>query len=72
MNPLNRATLETSQRLAEKGIVLETEAYWCKTNRGWILLYKKEACKWAEIIPAAQFAEVWRELPAFIQHDDRQ
>ena len=65
MNQLNYASLEASKRLVDAGIVLETEAVWCRTRRGWRLHLKSKAkmYRWLEVIPAPSMAEVWRELP---------
>ena len=74
MNPNNYSTLEASRRLHEAGIVLKTDCYWHVPHTGEPeLLYDAfvahlvcgERCK---IYPAAQFAEVWRELPETVQH----
>jgi hypothetical protein len=68
MNELNYASLEASQRLHAKGIVLETEVYWARKYP----LGPYELCSlgvdvmYDEAYPAAQFAEVWRELPEMI------
>jgi hypothetical protein len=63
MNPLNYASLEASKRLAEAGIVLETEVAWFPMPNGWELLppdvFKHTSCS----VPAPSMAEVWRELP---------
>jgi hypothetical protein len=75
MNPLNYATLEASQRLHAKGIVLETEAVWChystdkfshpnKWSLGYRGLVESDPRKDDRpFIPAPSMAEVWRELP---------
>jgi len=66
MNPLNYASLEASKKLAEAGIVIETEKYWYHNTfyDSYELvdeikhyLSKKDYC------PAPSMAEVWRELP---------
>jgi hypothetical protein len=63
MNRLNTATLEASQRLYEKGIVLETEQTWVYyVISGWELM-SREKNKSSAILPAPSMAEVWRELP---------
>ena len=64
MNELNYATQPASKRLLDVGIVLETEAVWCRTGRGWRLhlKYKAKMYKWLEVIPAPSMVEVWREL----------
>lgn len=74
MNPLNYASLEASKRLAEAGIVLETEALWVKwyfdssTNMNyhpyeWRLMYRGLTQDDLKSIPAPSMSEVWRELP---------
>lgn len=72
MNKDNFATLETSKRLADAGIVLETDAvwnYWLPDK--YILVYKKDATAAEEnCIPAPCMAEVWRELPEDIRQED--
>jgi hypothetical protein len=62
MNPDNNATLEASKRLAENGIVLETEKHWYRYATGWLdeeLPNTESECE----IPRPSMAEVWRELP---------
>jgi hypothetical protein len=70
MNPLNYATLEASQRLHAKGIVLETEKCWIQMASGKYSLVntRKPTQKWFrhEDVPAPSMAEVWRELPGEI------
>jgi hypothetical protein len=79
MNPLNCASLEASQRLVEKGIVLETDAMWipalnsedimlihCSTNLMRIVAAERKGS-----IPAPSMAEVWRELPELIGETGR-
>jgi hypothetical protein len=78
MNELNYTTLEASQRLVEKGIVLETEAVWCNYSTDkfshpnkWSLGYRGLVESDPRIddrpfIPAPSMAEVWRELPEMI------
>jgi hypothetical protein len=74
MNELNYTTLEVSQRLYEKGIVLETEKVWALNE--WPVtidshvIYKEEwrlidrpMIGYKKQIPAPSMAEVWRELP---------
>lgn len=65
MNTQNYASLEASKRLHDTGIVLETDYYWCLDDSvGW---YFRDESTFAfdvhESIPAASFAELWRELP---------
>ena len=68
MNQLNYASREAAQRLQDAGIVLEADFYWCQTRRGWKLHPKTKslAFKWLAVIPAPSMAEVWRELPEYI------
>jgi len=62
MNPLDYASLEASQRLAEAGIALETEASWYLNGAGWQLC----STDWAtnmisniyERIPAPSMSEL--------------
>lgn len=62
MNELNYASLEASKRLRDAGIVLKTEVGWYEdSSLGWCL-YRVDSC-YGKYTPAAQFAEVWRELP---------
>jgi hypothetical protein len=72
MNRLDYASLEASKRLAEAGIVLETEAAWCEYNpNDWSIGYKKliiDNPKKRFFIPAPSMAEVWKELPEEIYH----
>jgi hypothetical protein len=80
VNPLNHATLEASQRLHAKGIVLETEAVWChystdkfshpnKWSLGYRGLVESDPRKDDRpFIPAPSMAEVWRELPEMIPY----
>ena len=75
MNPNNYATWETSKRLVDAGIVLETECCWqwkdpCSPDDiaygaygEWILVRGSIDHIDAECIPAPSMAEVWRELP---------
>ena len=76
MNPqTNYASLETSKRLVDAGIVLETECCWqwkdpCSPDDiaygaygEWILVRGSIDHIDAECIPAPSMAEVWRELP---------
>ncbi|MBE3145097.1 MAG: hypothetical protein IMZ61_14440 [Planctomycetes bacterium] len=66
MNPLNYATLPACQKLAEKGIVLETERFWYLSPFDkWELSHDYDGLKDIEHIPAPSMAEVWRELPEF-------
>jgi hypothetical protein len=65
MNELNYATLEASQRLQKKGIVLETEFCWAPPMFGegdWYL-HRCFGQAPASCIPAPSMEEVWRELP---------
>jgi len=71
MNELNYATKEASQRLADAGIVLETENFWAwdddKRYSSYIPRFMKQAGADAHDhqVPAPSMSEVWRELPAF-------
>ena len=86
MNPQNNyASLETSKRLVDAGIVLETECCWqwkdpCSPDDiaygaygEWILVRGSIDHIDAECIPAPSMAEVWRELPEYVEYkkDDR-
>jgi len=68
-NPLNYASLEASKRLAEAGIVMETEAKYVVWSNDKIELcytseyYQAEKIKGVRVIPAPSMAEVWRALP---------
>ncbi len=65
MNPLNYPTLPACQRLAAKGIVLETEAVWGFRDGIWSL-FLREGIELEEVeqwLPAPTLAEVLRELP---------
>jgi len=64
MNPLNYATPETSQRLRDTGIVLETEHYWYKDYDGtWKMSNDlDEFVRDRDYVSAPSLAEVWREL----------
>jgi len=67
MNTQNVGSLEACKRLADSGIVLETDFVWRLGVDGWKLLTKD----WVrdmmsntyESIPAPSMADVWRELP---------
>ncbi len=65
MNLNNYASPEASKRLADAGIVLETEAVWYKfPDTDWKLgRIGYEIDKYSIHIPAPSMAEVWRELP---------
>ena len=68
MNELDYTSLEISKRLAEAGIVLETDALWATSIHGGAsqLIHKEDADKLfgqVTIVPAPSMAEVWRELP---------
>jgi len=69
-NPENYANLKASKRLVEAGIVLETDLVWSERifHGDFVLVpkgaYHRENCtKW---YPAPSMAEVWRELPDFL------
>jgi hypothetical protein len=70
MNNDNYCTREAARRLADKGIVLKTEAVWWQRldETEWMLDYRRDLPlqESHRRIPAVQFAEVWRELPAFM------
>ena len=74
MNPLNRASLESSLRLSEAGIVLKTEASWYYHYGGPVWTWELSNC-WptsnigyrGKCIPAPSMAEVWRKLPRYIE-----
>jgi hypothetical protein len=70
MNEANYASLEASKRLAEAGILLETEAGWYKIFRpgfhsfDMVLSMRSGNEKfYGDNYPAPSMAEVWRELP---------
>ncbi len=67
-NPLNYPTLPACQKLAEKGIVMETDAVYERhvwpSGEEWRLILKGLVPAGNEIIPAPSLAEVWRELPS--------
>ena len=80
MDLLNYASLEASKRLAEKGIVLETDAFWrnlpvdahCRDSvYEWNLGFDRINGCYEKSIPAPSMAEVWRELPGSIWIDNR-
>ena len=75
MNELDYTSLEISKRLAEAGIVLETDALWATSIHGGAsqLIHKEDADKLfgqVTIVPAPSMAEVWRELPENITQDE--
>jgi hypothetical protein len=73
LNPNNYCTREASQRLLEAGIVLETDCVWAsKKGCASQLIPTEDVGKIGglTIIPAAQFAEVWRELPESVKWND--
>ena len=62
-NELNYASFESSKKLFEIGVTLETEFYWCKDENGWY--FRAEETYYREVlesIPAPSFAEIWKEL----------
>jgi hypothetical protein len=64
MNELNYASFESSKRLYEAGIVLETEKTWFFSNTGWEMVGRYAAHHVTRhYLPAPSMAEVWRELP---------
>jgi hypothetical protein len=74
VNELNYASLEASQRLHEKGIVLETDVRWYAwIDDGYQLLpveYFPLSQQRTGSIPAPSMAEVWRELPEYSPNHD--
>ena len=74
MNPNNYGTLPACQRLAEAGIVLETEKVWhLNGDKETYSLQTRGSSpsllvRWGDF-PAPSMAEVWRELPddCFVQ-----
>lgn len=68
MNELNVCTLELSRKLAEAGIVLETEAVWRydRLTDSWDLFWYENTLEDDLRIPAPNSAELWRELPDLI------
>ncbi len=72
MNTQNYASLEASKRLHDAGIELETEAYWIRVaNSPMMLTDNRHGAD--EYYPAPSMAEVWRELPEYVEYkkDDR-
>ena len=67
MNEQNYGSLEACKRLAEAGIVIETDFVWVpfSDGGGWDIVFRP----WAKSpeIPAPSMAEVWRELPRYIK-----
>jgi hypothetical protein len=59
MNPNNYASLAASKRLADNGIVLETDHFY----RSYMILDDEHHDRVKGDIPAPSMAEVWRELP---------
>ena len=73
MNSNNYGTREACKRLVDAGIVLETDQQWYILKNGDCYL-SGESVPMIEIVkeyPAPSMAEVWRELPEFIEHKDR-
>jgi hypothetical protein len=68
MNRLNYGTREACQRLVKAGIVLETD---CIYGPRGDLFYKALVEVRPGDIPALSMAEVWRELPEFIEYKGR-
>ena len=71
MNELNYATFESSKRLMDAGIMLKPYAYFfCDQSGEWKLIVGLPGIKSfvadGLAIPAPSMAEVWRELPDFI------
>ena len=71
MNERNVASFESSKKLVDNGIVLDTECYWCRLH-DWDK-YELKSADYASFCddsyPAPCFTEVWRELPATIEID---
>lgn len=64
MKAQNYASLETSKRLIDVGIVLETEVAWFFSSDSQPLLALRGLQCFPHIsYPAPSMAEVWRELP---------
>ena len=65
MNERNVASFESSKKLVDNGIVLDTECYWCRLH-DWDK-YELKSADYASFCddsyPAPCFTEVWRELP---------
>jgi hypothetical protein len=74
MNPNDCGTVEACQRLLDAGIVLETDMWWTDVNcitgypSVWGLVSEKEYPD-DVYIPAPSMAEVWRELPEYINNN---
>ena len=72
MNPNNYASLEASRRLAEAGIVLETDHSWiwilpdARTGYAIDTTWRVQSNPMYGKLPAPSMAEVWRELPATV------
>jgi hypothetical protein len=65
MNPQNYATLEAAKRLADAGIVLNTDAVWRKhSDSGYYLTTYDANLQYSTDIPAPSPAEALMELPA--------
>jgi len=73
MNELNYASFESSKKLFDAGIILETEFYWVEredwsslnldgSSKNIITIDEKDDCD-EFAIPAPSFGEAWRELP---------
>lgn len=74
MNKLNVASLEASKRLVDNGIVLETECYWHFNDYKyeWQLERRDYFTENIGLITAPSMAEVWRELPEYINDQQYQ
>jgi hypothetical protein len=71
LNPNNYGTREACQRLAAKGIVMETDCVWVEhLNRVVTKLDYEEHYSGINCIPTVQFTEVWRELPESVKWND--
>jgi len=73
-NELNYASFESSKKLFEAGIILETEFYWVEredwdhinldgSSKNIITIDEKDECD-EFAVPAASFGDLLRELPA--------
>jgi len=70
MNTQNYASLEACKRLADSGIVLETDFYWYLPHKPtmcgkttWFIERKYYLLVYTEMFPAPSIAEVLKELP---------
>jgi hypothetical protein len=66
MNEQNYGSFEACKRLYDAGIVVETEAVWCKYGNNWSIGYRglvEDDPRKRPFIPAPSMAEAWRMLP---------